>query len=158
VGWQLQANDLISTIDGGVGIGVDVPGVKLDVAGAIRSTEDVLPYGYTQTETINVRSIFPKPMANAVCPSGSSASYVPWRWRGKSGNEICAADVAGMKACYAVKLVYVTAANATGTDPQYDLPCGAQVHYPWPWGQDYSLPDIFDGEYLHGNVHVVCCK
>lgn len=145
--------------NGNTGVGIDAPGVALDVNGTVRASSDVLAYGYTMTETINVRSWFRKSEADVMCTSsGGTASYVPWGWRGKTGSEICAADVHGATQCKAVVFVFSDADNKTGGNSQWDLTCSDQVDYPWPWGVDYAQPDTFSGEYFHGNTFVVCCQ
>lgn len=130
----------------------------VSATGGVNATGQVAAYGYSLVQYGNVRAVFTKTNANAVCPSGSAASYVPWAWQGKTGNEICAGDFNGAKTCTGVKFVYVTAANSSGAHSADDRDCSQPVPSPWPWGEDLDRPDTLDGEWAHGNTRVVCCR
>lgn len=108
-------------------------------------------------EVENVRTIITKATADSACPVGSTASYVPSAYRGKTGSEICAADFNGWKACVGVKFFYVTAENKYGRYQPYDGACWQPVNYPWPWGVTLTSPDTLATEWSHGNTYVVCC-
>ncbi len=113
--------------------------------------------GYQLDGVENIRAIVPKGSANTVCPSGT-AIHVPLSFRGKTGNQICAADTRGKTTCTAVKYVYVTAGNGWGAYGPSDGACTSAVQAPWPWGLSYTSPDTLDGEWGHPSSWVVCCQ
>jgi hypothetical protein len=155
---QNGAGQPVMVIDksGTMKLGHEAPGAKLEVQGGIKTTSDFYARGYSITDSITVRTIVTKQSANAVCPIGK-AIYTPWSYRGQTGAQICAADHQGLHACGAVVFVYVNTSNGFGTYPPNDIGCESPVPDPWPWGTDYNVPDTLDGEWSHGNTHVVCC-
>jgi hypothetical protein len=114
--------------------------------------------GGSLSTTINVRHLVPYNSAAAYCPSGSVPIYTPRRYLGKSGAEICAADIKHKATCAAVKQLWVAADNTSGGYAPGDLDCSKPVWYPWPWGQDFDAPDTLGNEWGHGNTLVVCCQ
>jgi hypothetical protein len=119
---------------------------------------DVSSYGASISRIINVRNIVPKTMANGYCPTGSTAIYTPRSYIGKTGNDICAANVRTAKTCMAVNFVWVTTANGSGQYSVHNLTCASNVNVPWPWGSDNNVPDTMDGEWGYGSTWVVCCQ
>ena len=111
----------------------------------------------TSDPTINVRSLLPKTMANGICPANSTAIYAPRGSMGYTGAGICAANFQSQRTCTAVKYVYFTLDNHSGTYSAADLSCSSPVADPWPWGTDVPFPDTLDGEW-GGGTHVVCCQ
>lgn len=106
----------------------------------------------------NIRAILSKATANSYCPSGSVAIHTPYSYRGKTGNQICAADGRAKYTCAAVKYIYITNSNGYGSYPTNDPSCGSSIRTPWPWGDEYDAPNTLDGEWGHGDTYVVCCK
>ncbi|HMV65867.1 MAG TPA: hypothetical protein PKA64_03370 [Myxococcota bacterium] len=105
----------------------------------------------------NVRAILPKASANGHCPSGTAA-HVPLGWVGQTGNAICAGDARGRTTCTSVQYVYITNSNGNGSYDNDNLACNQPVQNPWPWGSSYGAPNTLDGEWGHGDTHVVCCN
>lgn len=146
-----RSGGLVVNSRGAVGIGTKVPRALLDVRG------DVAIYGRSASLVFNVRSIVSKTSADAVCGQTATAIYVPRSYLGKTGTEICAADVRKKATCAAVRYVFVTTDNQFGAYPTNDLSCASAVQVAWPWGTDYGAPDTLSGEWGHGDTHVVCC-
>jgi hypothetical protein len=105
----------------------------------------------------NIRTIYTKANADSRCGS-ATAVHVPWTWRGKTGTEICAGDGRGLTTCNSVRFVYITNGHSAGSYDPNNLSCSAQVNNPWPWGNQYSVPNSLSAEWGHGNTHVVCCQ
>ncbi len=107
--------------------------------------------------SLNIRTIYTKANADSRCGS-ATAVHVPWSWRGRTGNAICAGDARGRNSCASVRFVYITNANGAGSYDPNNLSCSSEVNYPWPWGTQYSAPNSLSAEWGHGNTHVVCCQ
>ncbi len=105
----------------------------------------------------NIRTIYTKANADARCGS-ATAVHVPWSWRGRTGNAICAGDARGLTTCASVPFVYITNANGSGSYDPGNLSCSDTVNFPWPWGSQYSAPNSLSAEWGHGNTYVVCCQ
>lgn len=106
----------------------------------------------------NVRTIVTKAQVDKYCPEGSKAAHVPLSYRGKTGNEICAANDREEKTCQSVLGIYVTNSNGFGRYSSYNKSCQAPITHPWPWGLPYPAPNTLAGKWAHGNTFVVCCK
>lgn len=128
-------------------------------AGQVNSNFDTV---YTEVslmgDSTNIRAVVNKTTANSFCPSGNVAVHVPFSFKGKTGNQICAADGRGKVTCGGVKYVYVTNSNGYGSYTPNDLSCTQAVNFPWPWGSDYDVPNSLDSEWGHGDTWVVCCR
>jgi len=108
----------------------------------------------------NVRALLTKAHVDNICPNGTKAAHVPLSYRGKTGNEICAANNGREeKSCQSVKYIYVRNNNSFGDDfSRFDKTCQSSVVYPWPWGRQRSVPNTYSIEWGHGDTWVVCCK
>lgn len=112
----------------------------------------------TLGDVTNIRDIINKAAANTYCPSGFVAIHTPYSYRGKTGNQICAADGRAKVTCGAVKYMFITNGSGYGSYPTNDLACSSAVSYPWPWGNNYDVPNTLDSEWGHGDTYIVCCK
>jgi hypothetical protein len=149
-----------------LGLGTLTPSEMLHVAGNIRAdgtvsaSGEVYAYGYPLAHTHNFRSIVTKNNADGYCTSayaGSTAINVPFSWRGKTGNQICAGDGRGKTTCAAVPYLYITIENVHGRYAPNDGSCSAGVDRPWPWGNENGGPNTLSGEWVTA-MHVVCCR
>ncbi|MDJ0517342.1 MAG: hypothetical protein QNJ74_14195 [Trichodesmium sp. MO_231.B1] len=110
----------------------------------------------------NVRAIVTKSDADKICSSkpGSKATYVPFSYIGKTGQEICAANYDNnLKKCSQVPFVWVSNNNTHGRYQQNDKKCGDSVQAPWPWINQYTEPNtntVRDGR-PYADSWVVCC-
>lgn len=134
---------------GDVGIGTLAPAAALGVNG------DVAIYDRFASLVFNVRSIVDKTNADSYCTAPATAIYVPRSFSGKTGDTICAADDRNEVTCAAVKYVYVTQDNSSGSYTANDRKCSDPVPNAWPWGRDSDVPDTHTGRrmepwrYLH---------
>ncbi|NET42818.1 hypothetical protein [Okeania sp. SIO2B3] len=107
----------------------------------------------------NVRAIVTKSDADKFCSSvsGALAAHVPPSYLGKTGQEICAANNREQKRCSQVPFMWVSNNNMHGKYIPNDKSCNETVKYAWPWGDPYSNPNTYGGEWHHGSTWVVCC-
>ncbi|GGA38860.1 hypothetical protein [Okeania sp. KiyG1] len=115
----------------------------------------------TTQEIENVRAIVTKSDADKICSSkpGSKATYVPFSYIGKTGQEICAASYGDLKSCSQVPFVWVSNKNTHGKYEKNDKKCGDPVQAPWPWINQYTEPNtntVRDGR-PYADSWVVCC-
>ena len=106
----------------------------------------------------NVRAFVAKGTVDKICPKGTKAAHVPLSFRGKTGNEICAANDRDEKSCQSVIYRYVTNSNGHGPYPKYDQSCQQPVDNPWPWGNQRKNPNTYSPEWGFGSIRIVCCK
>ncbi|NEQ39834.1 MAG: hypothetical protein F6K40_27735 [Okeania sp. SIO3I5] len=116
----------------------------------------------TNQEIENVRTIVTKSDADKICSSkpGSKATYVPFSYIGRTGQEICADNYDGdLKSCSQVPFVWVSNKNTHGRYERNDQDCNEPVQAPWPWVKQYTKPNtntVRDGR-PYANSWVVCC-
>ncbi|NEO55573.1 MAG: hypothetical protein F6K54_22365 [Okeania sp. SIO3B5] len=115
----------------------------------------------TTQEIENVRAIVTKSDADKICSSkpGSKATYVPFSYIGRTGQEICAASYGDLKSCSQVPFVWVSNKNTHGKYEKNDKKCGDPVQAPWPWINQYTEPNtntVRDGR-PYADSWVVCC-
>ncbi|NEN88069.1 MAG: hypothetical protein F6K48_03720 [Okeania sp. SIO3H1] len=107
----------------------------------------------------NVRAIVTKSDADKICSSkpGSKATYVPFSYIGRTGQEICAASYGDLKSCSQVPFVWVSNKNTHGKYEKNDKKCGDPVQAPWPWINQYTEPNTVDDR-AYADSWVVCCS
>ncbi|MCY1022714.1 hypothetical protein [Pyxidicoccus sp. MSG2] len=109
-------------------------------------------------ELENVRAIFPRATAALQCPGSSQPAYVTMAYQGMTGQEICAANQNSPKTCVAAKFVAIRMDNTYSTWPSYDVSCTTPVVGAWPWGRMQLKPDVLDTQWMHPDMHVICCQ
>ncbi|TSC33941.1 hypothetical protein [Corallococcus sp. Z5C101001] len=109
-------------------------------------------------ELENVRALFPRALAAQQCPAGSQPAYVTMAYQGMTGQAICAANQNGPKSCVAAKFVAIRADNTYSVWPAYDVSCSTPVVGAWPWGRMQLAPDVLDTQWMHPDMHVICCQ
>jgi hypothetical protein len=116
----------------------------------------------TQERYENIRALVPREMVDKqICPTGSKAAYVPLSYRGKSGNEVCAANRGQEKSCQSIRYLYLKSSNRFSThfetNKLHEKTCQSTVPVAWPWGFSNTEPTTAPGASA-GSTWVVCCQ
>ena len=116
----------------------------------------------TQERYENIRALVPREMVdNQICPTGSKAAYMPLSYRGKSGNEICAAHRGQEKSCQSIRYLYLKSSNRFSThfdtNKLHEKSCQSTVPVAWPWGISNTEPTTAPGASA-GSTWIICCQ